>query len=192
MCFVDRPFPPAVHHCHEFIEPKAKLESRPIGLAKTSCSKKLSAVIFCSVLQDADAATTESFEWLSQLRFDFDPSNRDPTAGLTVRMADAKFEYGFEFLGIGERLVQTPLTDRCMFWGFSCRGYCSLGRGITVLYSTPVLATRPFMFINTCSRIHLFLIQVSPAILDLCCSGYIYSGSGVRQKWYEVLKGMFL
>lgn len=64
-------------------------------------------------LQDADA-TTESFEWLSQLRFDFDPSNRYPTAGLTARMADAKFEYGFEFLGIGERLVQTPLTDRCM------------------------------------------------------------------------------
>lgn len=63
-------------------------------------------------LQDADAATTESFEWLSQLRFDFDPKAKDPTQGLTVRMADARFEYGFEYLGIGERLVQTPLTDR--------------------------------------------------------------------------------
>lgn len=62
--------------------------------------------------QDADAATTESFEWLSQLRFDFDPNAKDPTQGLTVRMADARFEYGFEYLGIGERLVQTPLTDR--------------------------------------------------------------------------------
>ena len=66
------------------------------------------------VVQDADAATTESFEWLSQLRFDFDPNAKDPTQGLTVRMADAKFEYGFEYLGIGERLVQTPLTDRCV------------------------------------------------------------------------------
>lgn len=63
-------------------------------------------------LQDADAATPESFEWLSQLRFDFDPTAKDATKGLTVRMADAQFEYGFEYLGIGERLVQTPLTDR--------------------------------------------------------------------------------
>lgn len=62
--------------------------------------------------QDADAATTESFEWLSQLRFDFNPTSKDPTEGLTVRMADAQFQYGFEYLGIGERLVQTPLTDR--------------------------------------------------------------------------------
>ncbi|CAN0542619.1 unnamed protein product, partial [Ectocarpus sp. 12 AP-2014] len=31
-----------------------------------------------------------SFEWLSQLRFDFDPKARDPTEGLTVRMADAR------------------------------------------------------------------------------------------------------
>lgn len=66
----------------------------------------------CCFAQDADAATTESFEWLSQLRFDFDPNAKDPTQGLTVRMADARFEYGFEYLGIGERLVQTPLTDR--------------------------------------------------------------------------------
>lgn len=66
----------------------------------------------CCLVQDADAATTESFEWLSQLRFDFDPNATDPTQALTVRMADARFEYGFEYLGIGERLVQTPLTDR--------------------------------------------------------------------------------
>ncbi|CAN0540765.1 unnamed protein product, partial [Ectocarpus sp. 12 AP-2014] len=63
-------------------------------------------------LKDVGTATTESFEWLSQLRFDFDPKARDPTEGLMVRMADARFEYGFEYLGIGERLVQTPLTDR--------------------------------------------------------------------------------
>ena len=56
---------------------------------------------------------TKSFDWLTQMRFYFDPKNADVLQQLSIHMANAKFNYGFEYLGVQEKLVQTPLTDRC-------------------------------------------------------------------------------
>uniref|UniRef100_A0AAQ4PH56 Cytoplasmic dynein 1 heavy chain 1 n=1 Tax=Gasterosteus aculeatus aculeatus TaxID=481459 RepID=A0AAQ4PH56_GASAC len=55
----------------------------------------------------------KSFEWLSQMRFYFDPKQTDVLQQLSIQMANAKFNYGFEYLGVQDKLVQTPLTDRC-------------------------------------------------------------------------------
>ncbi|XP_053373809.1 cytoplasmic dynein 1 heavy chain 1-like isoform X4 [Mercenaria mercenaria] len=55
----------------------------------------------------------KSFDWLCQMRFYFDPKNPDVLQQLSIQMANAKFNYGFEYLGVQEKLVQTPLTDRC-------------------------------------------------------------------------------
>ncbi|XP_078728003.1 cytoplasmic dynein 1 heavy chain 1-like isoform X1 [Lampetra fluviatilis] len=55
----------------------------------------------------------KSFEWLSQMRFYFDPKQSEVLRQLSIHMANAKFNYGFEYLGVQDKLVQTPLTDRC-------------------------------------------------------------------------------
>ena len=52
------------------------------------------------------------FEWLSQMRLYFDPKQSNVQRQLTISMANANFFYGFEYLGVQEKLVQTPLTDR--------------------------------------------------------------------------------
>lgn len=47
------------------------------------------------------------------MRFYFDPRQNEVLKQLTIHMANARFYYGFEYLGVQDRLVQTPLTDRC-------------------------------------------------------------------------------
>ncbi|XP_065175263.1 cytoplasmic dynein 1 heavy chain 1-like [Sycon ciliatum] len=54
-----------------------------------------------------------NFEWLQQMRFYFDPAKTNVLEQLSIHMANAKFNYGFEYLGVTDKLVQTPLTDRC-------------------------------------------------------------------------------
>jgi len=45
------------------------------------------------------------------MRYYWNPSEQNPLHKLEIQMANAKFYYGFEYLGVGEKLVQTPLTD---------------------------------------------------------------------------------
>lgn len=55
---------------------------------------------------------TKAFTWLSQMRFYLDGSVDNPLDRLAICVADASFPYGWEYLGVPDRLVQTPLTDR--------------------------------------------------------------------------------
>ena len=55
----------------------------------------------------------KDFEWLIHMRFYWHPKEADPMKKLNIEMSNAHFYYGFEYLGVGDKLVQTPLTDRC-------------------------------------------------------------------------------
>jgi dynein heavy chain 1 len=54
----------------------------------------------------------KGFTWLYQMRFYLDKAIENPLDRLSIKVADASFPYGWEYLGVPDRLVQTPLTDR--------------------------------------------------------------------------------
>lgn len=64
-------------------------------------------------LHNEGVNSNKNFDWMSQMRFYFDPKQSDPLHQLSIHVANANFHYGFEYLGVCDRLVQTPLTDRC-------------------------------------------------------------------------------
>jgi dynein heavy chain 1, cytosolic len=54
-------------------------------------------------------ASSKSFDWLCQMRFYFDPKVTNVIRQISIQMANSKFLYGFEYLGVQDKLVQ-----RCM------------------------------------------------------------------------------
>jgi dynein heavy chain 1 len=50
--------------------------------------------------------------WMVQMRYVYQPE-AEPLNRLHVKMANSSIVYGYEYLGVPDRLVRTPLTDRC-------------------------------------------------------------------------------
>ncbi|QIW99025.1 hypothetical protein AMS68_004543 [Peltaster fructicola] len=62
------------------------------------------------IKQGADSPT--HYLWLLQMRYVFN-ADAPPLERVQIKVANADLAYGFEYLGVPERLVRTPLTDRC-------------------------------------------------------------------------------
>ena len=61
-----------------------------------------------------DCQSITEFKWISQLRqYWIEDPHVGPHAGIAVMMVNAEIRYRFEYLGNTNRLVITPLTDRC-------------------------------------------------------------------------------
>jgi dynein heavy chain 1 len=62
-------------------------------------------------LIEENISDATDFLWLRQMRFYLNTKEENVLMQLKIHIANAQFSYGFEYLGIGEKLVQTPLTD---------------------------------------------------------------------------------
>jgi len=54
-----------------------------------------------------------NFEWQKNLKFYWEYDNENRKHEVVIRQTNSRFIYGYEYLGNPERMVITPLTDKC-------------------------------------------------------------------------------
>lgn len=106
---------------HEFEERLLDLLAESVlqdlpALARKKCEHFITEAVHqrdvVAKLIKAEAASPGHYLWILQMRYVYDPS-AELRSRLRIEMANAVLDYGYEYLGVPDRLVRTPLTDRC-------------------------------------------------------------------------------
>ena len=86
------------------------------------------------LLKDSSCKSTFDWKWQKQIRYYFVENKKE----CNILMLDACFSYSFEYLGNPQKLVRTPLTDKCfltltqsMWMGMGGNPYGPAGTGKT-------------------------------------------------------------
>ena len=88
-------------------EQLSKLQRKTLGAMVTLDVHGRDVLI---TMEAAGVSIANDFDWMAQLRYYYAPQ---VSQEIQVRMITAERAYGFEYLGNSDRLVVTPLTDRC-------------------------------------------------------------------------------
>ncbi|CAE7372292.1 Dnah12 [Symbiodinium sp. CCMP2592] len=117
-------------------------------------------------LRDAKVTSPKDFDWMAQLRYYWAPTGsiimyetQKPSTvdNCQVSIINATLLYGFEYLGNSDRLVVTPLTDRCyrtlmgafhLFYGGAPEGPAGTGK------TESTKDCRNGLCLRMCSRLH--------------------------------------
>jgi len=62
---------------------------------------------------NARVSNINDFDWTKQLRYYWEKVEDEDYEDAFARQTNTRFQYAYEYLGNGPRLVITPLTDKC-------------------------------------------------------------------------------
>lgn len=105
---------------HRFLEEQIKVLTDLIQMVQGKLDNQMRQKVMCLITLDAHSRDVvirlieehvrkmDEFQWQSQLKFYWNAQINNAQ----IRVADSCFNYNYEYLGNGSRLVITPLTDR--------------------------------------------------------------------------------
>ncbi|CAI5758795.1 unnamed protein product [Candida verbasci] len=82
----------------------------------SSLTRKKIQYLLIEIIHQREIAkqlTEKEYLWNLQQKFYYDTSMKDPLKRLKIKQVNVEFIYGWEYLGLPEKLAYTPLTDDC-------------------------------------------------------------------------------